>query len=135
MDKECLFGVIPILLLDILLVVLLRQTIKECFDKNNVEISKTRKLFSWLLLNCDFQRIKKQKREIQIVHKFYICHIVISLLFYLSLILVYLIFSPTVCICVIVTGIILKFILHCIVRIVLFPNGIRTHSIFSKRHK
>ena len=135
MAKECLFGVVPILLLDILLVVLFRQSIKECFEKNHIEIPKSRNLFLWLLLKCDFQHIKKQKREILIVHKFYIFHIVFSLLFYLFLILVYLIFNPTVCIYVIIAGIILKFIPHCIVRIVLFPDGIRTHSIFSKRYK
>ena len=135
MAKECLLGVIPILLLDGLLVSLFRQSIMECFEKNHIKILKSRNLFSWLLLKCDFQHIKKQKREIQIVHKLYIFHIVFSLLFYLSLILVYLIFNPTVCIYVIVSGIILKFIPHCIVRIVLFPYGIRSYSIFSKRYK
>ncbi len=135
MAKECLFGVVPILLLDILLVVLFRQSIMECLEKTHIKTLKSRNLFSWLLLKCDFQHIKKQKREIKIVHKFYIFHIVFSLLFYLSLILVYLIFNSTVCIYVIIAGIILKFISHCIVRIILFPEGITTHSIFSKRYK
>lgn len=135
MAKECLLGIIPILLFDGVLVSLFRQSIQECLEKNHIKTLKSRNLFSWLLLKCDFQHIKKQKREIQIVHKFYIFHIVFSLLFYLSLILVYLIFNPTVCIYVIIAGIILKFISHCIVRIILFPEGITTHSIFSKRYK
>lgn len=129
---NCLLGVI---LLDGLLISLFRQSIKECFDRNHIEILKSRNLFSWLLLKCDFQHIKKQKREIQIVHKFYVIHIVFSLLFYLSIVLVYFSFNPTVCFYVIAVDVILKFISIIIVRIVLFPDGIRTHSIFSKRYK
>lgn len=135
MAKECLLGVIPILLFDGVLVSLFRQSIQECFDKNNVEISKSRKLFFWLLLNCDFQQIKKQKREILIVHKLYIFYTAFSLLFYLSLIFIYLALNPTVCFYVIAAGMALKFISVFIVRIVLFPNGIRSYSIFSKRYK
>ena len=129
---NCLLGVI---LLDGLLISLFRQSIKECFDRNHIEILKSKNFFSWLLIKCDFQHIKKQKREIQIVHKLYIFHIVFSLLFYLSIVLVYFAFNPTVCFYVIAVDVILKFISIIIVRIVLYPEGIRTHSIFSKRYK
>lgn len=139
MDKDCLLdiivGIIANLTADGLLVVLFRDAIKECFEKNHVKIPKTKNFFSWLLLKCDFQHIKKQKREILIVHKFYIFHIVFSLLSYLSFVLVYFVFNPTVCFYVMVASIIPRVISHCIVRIVLYPEGIRTHSIFSKRYK
>lgn len=139
MDKDCLLdiivGIIANLTADGLLVVLFRDAIKECFEKNHVKIPKTKNFFSWLLIKCDFQHIKKQKREILIVHKFYVFHIVFSLLFYLSIVLVYFAFNPTVCFYVIAVDVILKFISIIIVRIVLYPEGIRTHSIFSKRYK
>lgn len=139
MDKDCLLdiiaGIIGSLTVDDLLVVLFRDAIKECFEKNHVKIPKTKNFFSWLLIKCDFQHIKKQKREILIVHKFYVFHIVFSLLFYLSIVLVYFAFNPTVCFYVIAVDVILKFISIIIVRIVLYPEGITTHSIFSKRYK
>lgn len=129
MDSIYFVGILPILLLDGLLVVLFRQAIKECFFNNKI------KLGGWLFIPNNFQYIKKQKKECKIVHIFYILHVLFSLFIYLSLLILYFAVNQDVCIYMMIICIILKIISICIMRIVLFPKGINSYSIFSVRNK
>lgn len=128
-------GLIALLLLDVNVIWLFREAIMDCFKSSHIKLPKTKNLFSWLMLKCDLQQLKKYKKECRIVHIFYIWYVVVGLLMYPVSVLLYFILSSNIFDIVLIVFIAFKFIAHCLVVIFLFPNGFRSISIFNKRNK
>lgn len=128
-------GLIVLLLLDVNIIVLFRESITDCFHSNNIKLPKTKNLFSWLMLKCDIQQLKKYNKECRIVHKFYVWYVVVGLLIYPLAVLFYFTLSSNTFDVVLIAFIAFKFISLCLIVVFLFPNGARSLSIFNKRNK
>ena len=128
-------GLIAMLANDVSVIQLFREAIIDCFNSSHIKLPKTKNLFSWLMLKCDLQQLKKYKKECKITHKFYLLYVAIGLLIYLVSILLYFILSSNILDIVLIVFIAFKFVSLCLVVIFLFPNGARSNSIFNKRNK